>query len=78
MKCERSPGIRPATVGGDGSASLALLAEHPLSKREFVGSNPTGGFLDMGGKLAYKQQCCLELASKPTDMNAADACSNSR
>ena len=27
-----------------GIASLAQLAEHPLSKREVVGSNPTGGF----------------------------------
>ena len=25
------------------TASLAWLAEHPLSKREVVGSNPTGG-----------------------------------
>ena len=29
------------------AASLAELAEHPLSKREIVGSNPTGGFLTM-------------------------------
>ena len=27
----------------DTTASLASLAEHPLSKREIVGSNPTGG-----------------------------------
>ena len=26
------------------AASLAKLVEHPLSKREVVGSNPTGGF----------------------------------
>ena len=26
------------------TASLASLAEHPLSKREVVGLNPTGGF----------------------------------
>ena len=30
-------------------ASLAQLVEHPLSKREVVGSNPTGGFSPLPG-----------------------------
>ena len=29
------------------TASLAWLAEHPLSKREVVGSNPTRGLMDV-------------------------------
>ena len=36
-------------------ASLAQLAEHPLSKREVVGSNPTGGLLQSLHRLSPRK-----------------------
>ena len=39
------PGKRGAIQLKKRVASLAYLVEHPLSKREVVGSNPTGGSL---------------------------------
>ena len=46
-----------ATARCVATASLAYLAEHPLSKREVVGSNPTGGSLIIHRE--YKSFMCL-------------------
>ena len=44
------PGKRGAIQLKKRVASLAYLVEHPLSKREVVGSNPTGGSLTYGNE----------------------------
>ena len=58
------------------SASLAWLAEHPLSKREVVGSNPTGGFCvrSMGHTVYQKKSeptllhyCCADHTVRKSD-----------
>ena len=80
----------PANVTKDGrwhfdiAASLAELAEHPLSKREVVGSNPTGGFrleravLDAGWRFNLLPRASLTRAPHtPASLSVtiSDSCS---